>query len=155
MQICNDAINTSIHSHSLKSLYYYGDLNNISIDSHSLKVLSITVLAEFSANSFSFGTFITLNLVCLRLVCGAKLVISFVAPNLLEADLTLHEDNTMHSNEGIVHVLSNLNSVKKMVLCICEHVFIITLFIYLFTVTTLCEAVNEWYTTFYFSLLWF
>ncbi|KAF3457035.1 hypothetical protein FNV43_RR01692 [Rhamnella rubrinervis] len=118
---CYDAKDISIHSHSLKSLYYYGRLNNISIHSHSLKVLSITVMDE-PTKSFSFeGTFITPNLVCLRLVCDAKSVISFEAPNLLEADLTLHKDKYTHSNDGIVHFLSNLNTVKKMVLCISEQ----------------------------------
>ncbi|KAF3457045.1 hypothetical protein FNV43_RR01702 [Rhamnella rubrinervis] len=118
---CCDAINISIHSHSLKSLYYYGPLNNISIQSHSLKVASITVLAEFTDGASDVeGTFITPNLVCLRLVCGAKPVISFEAPKLLEADLRFRKDNSMHPNDGIVRFLSNLNSVKKMVLCICE-----------------------------------
>ncbi|KAF3457039.1 hypothetical protein FNV43_RR01696 [Rhamnella rubrinervis] len=115
LEYCHDAINISIHSHSLKSLYYYGCLNNISIHSHSLKVLSIIV----DSSSFE-GTFIALNLICLRLVCGAKAVISFEAPNLLEADLTLHEDHSMHPNDDIVRFLSNFNSMKKMVLCICE-----------------------------------
>ncbi|KAF3455544.1 hypothetical protein FNV43_RR00175 [Rhamnella rubrinervis] len=121
LEYCRDAINISIHSHSWKSSYYYGSLNNISIQSHSLKVLSIIVLAGFTAGSFSFeGPFRTPNLVCLRLVCGAKSVISFEAPNLLEADLTLRKDKYMHSNDGLVHFLSNLNSIKKMVLCISE-----------------------------------
>lgn len=92
-------------------------LKNISIHSHSLKYF-------FLKSNYSIeATLTTPNLVWLDFECVSQSIISVKAFNLLEANLKLRG---FHTVETLIHLLSNLSFLKKLMLIIWkEEVFII------------------------------
>ncbi|XP_060671974.1 putative F-box/LRR-repeat protein At5g02930 [Ziziphus jujuba] len=107
----------ALESHTMK---------NISIRSHSLKYVFIK---SFDTVEEVALTITTPNLVCLHLTCYSRNIIVVEAPNLLEASLTLEDRGGMlkASLMDLVHLLSNLNFLKKMMLTIRDEEVLILL----------------------------
>uniref|UniRef100_A0A6P4A1G5 putative F-box/FBD/LRR-repeat protein At1g78760 isoform X3 n=1 Tax=Ziziphus jujuba TaxID=326968 RepID=A0A6P4A1G5_ZIZJJ len=94
--------------------FKFGRLKYVSIRSHSLKHVSIEYFYAIEA------ALTTPNLVSLHIVCEPWSKISVETPNLLEVvNLTLKDDGMIKDSYiSLVHLLSNLNFLKKMVLTI-------------------------------------
>lgn len=98
----------------LASLTLYDNgMNNVSIHSNSLKSLFFHASARIEV------TLRTPNLVCLDLACYSNSIFSIEAPTLTEASLTLG-DISMKKSEfyQLVSFLSNLSSLKNMKLSV-------------------------------------
>ncbi|KAF3449733.1 hypothetical protein FNV43_RR10464 [Rhamnella rubrinervis] len=94
------------------TLYSYR-MSNVSIHSNSLKSLFFYLSSRIDV------TLRTPNLVCLDFGCYSNSIISIDAPNLVEAGLTLGDVSMKKSEfDGLVRFLSNLNCLKKMKLSV-------------------------------------